>query len=54
MYHIIFLVYNHYLDQLLKFIREFGKEFKIIIFDKKSIEAIFYNKNKYILELERG
>jgi hypothetical protein len=54
-----FLVYNDnthskYLNKLLESIKIYGKEFQIIIFDKKDIDSEFINKNKLILNCSRG
>lgn len=54
-----FLVYNDnthniHMDRLLKSVQEYGKEFEIIIFNRSDIDAEFMNKNKDILDLQRG
>jgi hypothetical protein len=54
-----FLVYNdnthnYYLSKLLESVEIYGKEFQIIIFDKKDIDSDFMNKNKLILNCSRG
>jgi hypothetical protein len=54
-----FLIYNdnthnESLEKLLLSVVEHGKEFKIIIFDKKSIDKDFFEKNKAILNCNRG
>lgn len=54
-----FLVYNdnthsNDLNNLLNSVEKYGKEFKIIIFNKEEIDDNFYEKNKSILSLNRG
>jgi hypothetical protein len=54
-----FLVYNdnthnHYLDKLLKSVEMYGTEFKIIIFNKNDIDHDFCEKNRSILNCNRG
>ena len=54
-----FLVYNddthiHYIHQLVNSVKEFGKDFEIIIFNKEDIDETFVNENKEILEMRRG
>ena len=54
-----FLVYNDnthndYLCKLLESVEIYGKEFEIIIFDKKDIDSDFMNKNNLILNCARG
>jgi hypothetical protein len=54
-----FLVYDdhthdHYLQQLLKSVREYGKEFSILVYDKKDIDSEFMEKNQSIFSLKRG
>jgi hypothetical protein len=54
-----FLVYNDnthndYLSKLLESVKIYGKEFQIIIFDKKDIDSDFINKNNLILNCSRG
>jgi hypothetical protein len=56
---IYFLVYNDnthnpHIDKLLKSVRMYGKECKIIIFNKNDIDVDFFNKNKSILNCSRG
>jgi hypothetical protein len=54
-----FLVYNDnthrsHLNRLLASVNQFGKEFKILIFNKKNMDADFVSKHKSILTCERG
>jgi hypothetical protein len=54
-----FLVYNDnthlsYLQKLLESVKIYGKEFEIIIFEKKNIDCNFYKKNRAILNSKRG
>lgn len=54
-----FLIYNDNthndtLEKLLLSVITYGKEFKIIVFDKKSIDTAFFEKNKAILNCSRG
>jgi hypothetical protein len=54
-----FLVYNDnthhdYIVKLLQSVEIYGKEFKIIIFEKNDIDNEFVNKNKSILNCARG
>ena len=54
-----FLVYNDgthdsYLNKLLHSVKTYGAEFKIIIFDKKSIDKEFLTKHDDILKCHRG
>jgi hypothetical protein len=54
-----FLVYNdnthiQYLTKLLESIKEYGKEFEIVVFDKKNISKDFSQKNKSIINCSRG
>ncbi len=54
-----FLVYNdnthnNYLEKLLQSVKIYGKEFNIIIFEKKDIDNDFIEKNKSILHCSRG
>lgn len=54
-----FLVYNdnthnNYLDKLLESVKIYGKEFKIIIFNKTDIDPDFYIANASILDCSRG
>ena len=54
-----FLVYNdnthnQYLHELLQSVKIYGKQFEIIVFDKKDIDNAFIEKNKYILNCSRG
>ena len=54
-----FLVYNDntdniYLDKLLQSVKMYGEEFNIIIFEKNDIDNDFINKNKSILNCNRG
>ena len=56
---IYFLVYNdnkhnHYLEQLLKSVKIYGQEFDIILFNKKDIDDEFVEKNKFILNCNKG
>lgn len=55
---LFFLVYNdnthnHYLDKLLQSVEIYGKEFKIIIFNKNDINNEFVEKNNSILNCNR-
>lgn len=54
-----FLVYqdnthNQYLKRLLPSVKKYGKQFKIIKFNKKNIKDDFLNKNNSILSSDRG
>lgn len=54
-----FLVYNDdthtdYLRELLQSVEKYGSEFKIVIFNKSEIDGEFVEKNKNILNCERG
>lgn len=54
-----FLFYNdnshsNHLEKLLETIITYGKEFKIVVFDKNSIDENFFEKNKSILNSGRG
>ena len=54
-----FLVYDdhthiHYLQHLLQSVREYGKEFSILVYDKKDIKPEFMEKNQFIFSLKRG
>ena len=54
-----FLVYNDNthidcLNRLLRSVLNYGKEFNIIIFEKNDIDISFIEKNKSILNCERG
>ena len=54
-----FLVYNDnthkkYIYKLLKSVKMYGKNFKIIIFNKHYIDKNFFLKNKAILDCKRG
>ena len=54
-----FLVYNddthnYYIDNLLKSVELYGKEFQIIVFHKKDINEDFNEKYKSILCNTRG
>jgi hypothetical protein len=54
-----FLVYNdnthdNYLTNLLRSVEKYGSEFKIVIFDKSQIDNEFVERNKSILECQRG
>ena len=54
-----FLVYDdgthtYYIEQLLNSVKEFGKDFEIIVFKKEEIDENFKNENKEILEMSRG
>ena len=54
-----FLVYNdnthnYNLEQLLNSVRNYGKDFEIIVFDKEDMDEKFVNENKEILEMQRG
>ena len=54
-----FLVYNdnthnHYLEKLLQTVQEYGRNFKIIKFDKNDIDADFVEKNNSTLNCHRG
>jgi len=54
-----FLVYNdnthnHHLNKLLKSVKEYGKQFQIIIFHKNDIDVGFKNKYNSILSCHRG
>jgi hypothetical protein len=54
-----FLVYNdnthiHYLTPLLQSVKEYGKEFEIIVFNKTDIDPDFVEKYKSILSNQRG
>jgi len=54
-----FLVYNdnthnYDLNNLLKSVEKYGKDFQVIIFDKEKIDSNFSNKNASILSLRRG
>ena len=54
-----FLVYNDntqktYLEKLLSSVKQYGKEFNIIVFEKTEIDRDFLENNKRILECGRG
>jgi len=54
-----FLVYNDnthniYLEKLLNSVKEYGKEFQIIVFNKNDIDIDFSRKNSSILNCPRG
>jgi hypothetical protein len=54
-----FLFYNdnshsNHLEKLLETVITYGKEFKIVVFDKNSIDENFFEKNKSILNSSRG
>jgi len=54
-----FLVYNdnthtNYVYHLIKSVNMYGKDFKVIVFDKKNIDQEFVEKNKSILNCPRG
>jgi len=54
-----FLVYNDnthtsYLRKLIQSVEKYGSEFKIIIFNKPSMDKEFVEKNRNILECKRG
>ena len=55
------LIYNDhnkhntpYINNLLESAKEWGKEFKIILFDKKHIDPAFMNEHKSIFKEQRG
>ena len=45
---------SNHLEKLLETIITYGKEFKIVVFDKNSIDENFFEKNKSILNSGRG
>jgi hypothetical protein len=54
-----FLVYNdythvNYLKNLIRSVEKYGSEFKIVIFNKSQIDNEFVERNKSILECQRG
>ena len=54
-----FLVYNdnthvNHLRKLIQSVEKYGSEFKIIIFNKSSMDGEFVKKNKRILDSKRG
>ncbi len=56
---IYFLIYkddthNEYIEKLIESIKTFGKNFEIIIFNKKDIDNEFVEKNQRILNSQRG
>ena len=46
--------HNMYLNKLLTSVRKFGKNFKIVKFNKNDMNTDFVNKNKNILSCWRG
>ena len=46
--------HNMYLNKLLTSVRKFGKNFKIVKFNKNDMNTDFVNKNKNILSCQRG
>ena len=54
-----FLVYNDnthndYLEKLLESVKIYGKEFKIIVYNRCEIDNDFYQRNMYVLNYGRG
>jgi len=54
-----FLLYNdnthiYYINELLKSIKKYGKEFEIVLFNKEYIDSDFFEINKEILLQDRG
>jgi hypothetical protein len=54
-----FLTYNDgthidFMEKLIESVKQFGKQFNIIIFNKNDIDANFSEVNKHILDLPRG